>query len=164
MSFIKKMENLADKFSNIKDLPLFLMRLALAYGFYKPAVMKWGNIGNVSEWFGSLGIPFPELNAYLAASAEAVGVVLLALGLGTRWISIPLMFVMLVAIFTVHISNGFQAGNNGFEIPLYYFIMLMTLMVFGGGKLSVDYLISTRKQEENLESKEQREEVAAVSS
>ena len=33
-----------------------------------------------------------------------------------------LMIVMLVAIFTVHIGNGFAAGDNGFEIPFYYLL------------------------------------------
>ena len=69
-----------------------------------------------------------------------LGVILLTLGLGTRIIALPLMFMMLVAIFTTHISNGFAAGDNGFEIPLYYFLILMALMVYGSGKYSLDHL------------------------
>ena len=80
-----------------------------------------------------MGYPVPLLSAYLAATTEALGVVLLALGLGTRLISVPLMFTMLVAIFTVHIGNGFNAGDNGFEIPLYYLFMLFVLFVYGSG-------------------------------
>ena len=52
-----------------------------------------------------------------------LGIVLLTLGFGTRVIALPMMFVMIVAIFTTHISNGFAAGDNGFEIPFYYFLM-----------------------------------------
>lgn len=126
-------------------LPLLLIRLVLAYGFYGTATMKWKNINSVAEWFGSIGIPAPHLNAYLAAGMEALGVVLLILGLGTRLIVIPLIIIMLVAIKTVHWANGFEAGENGFEIPLYYIIMLLTLFVFGPGKLSLDKLLE-RKQ------------------
>ena len=126
------------------DLPLLFMRLVLAYGFYTTATMKWSNINGVAEWFGSLGIPAPTLNAYLAASTEAIGLVLLTLGLATRFISIPLMITMIVAIVTVHLPNGFEAGNNGFEIPLYYFIMLSTLLINGSGKISLDNLISKK--------------------
>ncbi len=86
----------------------------------------------------------PVLNAYLSASTEAAGVVLLFLGLGTRLISIPLMVVMLVAIGTVHWANGFEAGSNGFEIPLYYLIMLMTLFFIGPGRISVDAWLKSR--------------------
>lgn len=127
-------------------LPLLLIRLVLAYGFYNPAKMKWADINAIGEWFGSIGVPAPLLNAYLAAGTEALGVVLLVLGLGTRLISIPLMITMVVAIVTVHWAHGFEAGENGFEIPLYYMIMLFTLLIMGPGKASLDYLIGKRNR------------------
>ncbi len=139
------MEKLRTVANKSDSLVLLLMRLALAYGFYVPAKMKWNDINAIGGWFESMGYPFPLLNAYLAGITEVAGVVLLVLGLGTRLISIPLIFVMLVAIFTVHIGNGFDAGGNGFEIPLYYILMLATLVVYSGGKYSADYLISKRK-------------------
>ena len=132
------------KLESLKDLPLLFFRLILAYGFYTPAVMKWSNINGIAEWFASMGIPFPTMNAYLAATTEIGAVILLPLGLATRIISIPLMFTMVIAIITVHLNNGFEAGNNGFEIPLYYFLMLFVLVVNGAGKISVDNLISRR--------------------
>lgn len=133
-----------------KFLPLLLIRLVLAYGFYGPATMKWKDINSMAEWFESLGIPAPYLNAYLAAGTEALGVVLLILGLGTRIITIPLIITMLVAIKTVHWANGFEAGENGFEIPLYYIIMLFALFVFGPGKLSLDSLIKNKFKSKNI--------------
>jgi len=48
---------------------------------------------------------------------------------------------MLVAIKTVHWANGFEAGNNGFEIPLYYLLMLFVLFVYGGRRFSLDRAI-----------------------
>jgi putative oxidoreductase len=127
--------------SILQDFPLLFMRLLLAYGFYIPAKMKINNIGDIASWFESLGIPYPTLNAYLATGTEAAGVVLLTLGLATRWISVPLSITMVVAITTVHYTNGFNAGDNGFEIPLYYLIMLFSLFVYGAGKFSLDFLI-----------------------
>lgn len=132
---------LGDRLEKLNSLPLLLIRLVLAVGFFTPAKMKWADINSIAEWFGSMHIPAPLLNAYLAAGTEAAGVVLLVLGLGTRLISIPLIITMLVAIKTVHWSNGFEAGENGFEIPLYYIIMLLTLLIAGPGKWSVDALI-----------------------
>ena len=128
-----------------KSLGLLLARLAVAYGFYEPAMMKWKDIGSVAEWFGSMGIPFPTLNAYMAASTEVLGVVLLTLGLLTRAISIPLIVVMIVAIVTVHLPNGFSAGSNGFEIPLYYMLFLLIFFSQGAGKFSLDRLIFGEK-------------------
>ena len=137
----KTYESAVSQLRRLSDLPLLFMRLVLAYGFWGTGMMKWKNIDGVAEWFGSMGIPFPTLNAYLAATTEIVGVIFLILGLTIRIISLPLMFVMLVAIFTVHLHNGFEAGNNGFEIPLYYLIMLFTLFIYGGGKISLDNLL-----------------------
>ena len=140
---------LVDRFvstaQKLSDLPPLVFRLILAYGFYEPAITKWKNIEGVAEWFGSMGIPFPTLNAYMAASTEAVGIVLLTVGLATRFISIPLMVVMVVAVVTVHWSNGFACGKNGFEIPFYYFVMLFSLLVTGAGRISLDGYLKRRR-------------------
>lgn len=124
-----------------KNIPLLLMRFVLAYGFYGAGMMKWHHIENVTGMFAQLGVPMPHFTTYLVATVETFGAVLLVLGLGARLITIPLMFVMIVAITTVHWGNGFQAGNNGFEIPLYYLIMLFTLFIYGPGKISFDTLV-----------------------
>ncbi len=142
---MKKIINLnrqaAEKLLILKDLPLLFLRLILAYGFISPALMKVKNIDNIISWFNDMGIPFPAVNAYLAGYTELIGAIFLAAGFSTRLISVPLMAIMLVAIKTVHWENGFEAGNNGYEIPLYYLIMLFTLMIYGSGKWSIDYLL-----------------------
>jgi len=132
--------------SNGQSFSLLLARLVMAYGFYTPAMTKWSDIDSVATWFASLGIPFPTLNAYMAASTELLGVVLLTLGLFTRIISIPLMVVMVVAIATVHLAHGFNAGDNGFEIPLYYLLFLAVFASFGAGKFSLDHLLFGEEQ------------------
>ena len=124
-----------------QSLSLLLARLAVAYGFYDPAMQKWSDIGAIATWFGTMGIPFPALNAYMAATTELLGVILLTLGLFTRLISIPLIVVMIVAITTVHLAHGFSAGDNGFEIPLYYMLFLSIFASFGAGKFSLDHLL-----------------------
>lgn len=138
MNFI----SLSDLF---KPLSLLIARLIVAYGFYEPAMNKWNSITDVAQWFGSMGIPFPTLNAYMAASTETIGILLLTLGLFTRAISLPLIIIMVVAIVTVHLPNGFSAGDNGFEIPLYYMIFLFIFVTNGAGKFSLDRLIFGEK-------------------
>ncbi|MBE0491291.1 MAG: DoxX family protein [Sulfurospirillum sp.] len=133
-----------DKTSYLASVSLLLARLTLAYGFYEPAMKKWANIGAVASWFGSLGIPFPTINAYMAATTEILGVVLLSFGFLTRLISIPLTVVMLVAIFTVHFEHGFSAANNGFEIPFYFLLFLLLFISHGAGKFSIDNFLFKR--------------------
>ncbi|HMN50355.1 MAG TPA: DoxX family protein [Ignavibacteriaceae bacterium] len=141
---IEKYKSVVQHLTKLKDVHLLAVRLVLAYGFFNPAIMKWQNIESIKEWFGQLGIPFPGLNAYLSASTEMAGVILLTLGLANRIISIPLIFVMIVAIVTVHIGNGFEAGNNGFEIPIYYILLLLVILIYGAGKYSADYLLQLK--------------------
>ena len=89
------------------------IRLYLVPVFWMAGTKKIAGIDNTIEWFGNpdwgLGLPFPELLAYLAAYTEAIGALLLLLGLATRWISVPLMVTMLVAIFAVHWDQGWAA-------------------------------------------------------
>ncbi|MEN8728063.1 MAG: DoxX family protein [Sulfurovum sp.] len=129
-----------------QNIALLFARLTIAYGFYGPAMQKWSDISSVASWFGTIGIPFPTLNAYLVASTELLGVVLLTLGLFTRLISLPLIVVMIVAITTVHLTHGFSAGDNGFEIPLYYMLFLAIFASYGAGKFSLDHLLFGEEQ------------------
>lgn len=139
-------EKLANFFNDkFQDIGLLFARGLVAYGFLDPALNKWSDIESVGVWFGSLGIPLPQLNAYMAASTEILGVVLLTLGFLTRYISIPLIVVMIVAIITVHLPNGFSAGDNGFEIPLYYMAFLLLFVGHGAGKYSLDALVFKKK-------------------
>lgn len=134
-SFVKTLEG-------AKNIPLLMLRIVLAYGFYGPAMMKWHHIEHVTGLFINAGIPAPYFSVYLVASIETFGSILLLLGLATRFITVPLMVVMIVAILTTaHFGHGFQAGNNGFEIPLFYLTMLFTLFIYGPGKISFDHLV-----------------------
>jgi len=146
MKKILKYLNYQTDSQTTKDFALLFLRLIIAYGFWSPAIMKLQGLSGTADWFASMGYPVPMLSALLAAVTEISGVFLLIAGFGTRFIAIPLMFVMLVAIFSVHISNGFAAGDNGFEIPLYYMLMLFTLLAGGPGRLSLDHLFFFRKK------------------
>ena len=89
------------------------IRLYLVPIFWVAGTTKLSGMENTIAWFGNpdwgLGLPFPALMAYMAAYTEVFGAVLLALGLATRWISIPLIVTMLVAVFAVHWPNGWAA-------------------------------------------------------
>ena len=93
------------------------LRLYLVPIFWMAGTKKLGNMESTINWFGNtdwgLGLPFPELLAWLATLTEAVGAVALLIGLGVRWISIPLMFTMIVAATTVHMKNGWLAIAEG---------------------------------------------------
>lgn len=94
-----------------------LLRLYLAPVFYMAGMQKVNHFSSTVEWFGNeewgLGLPLPGVMAFLATATELGGAFLLAFGLAVRWISIPLSVTMLVAIFAVHIKNGWLAIATG---------------------------------------------------
>ena len=128
-------------FSYPKNIILLISRIVLAYGFSLPALLKINDLKGTISWFESVSIPFPTLLAYMVSGLESIGIILLILGLFTRYISILLGFIMIGAIIFVHLPNGFLASNGGFEIPLYYFIFLMIFATFGAGKYSLDRVL-----------------------
>lgn len=145
----------ADQLMKLWDLPQLFFRFMVAYGFYHPMLEKAHHFNDVVAWFASMGYPAPTFSAGAALTAEILGIVLLPLGLLTRVISVVLMFVLGVAIATVHWPNGFAASHNGYEIPLYYSLMLFSLVIIGPGRISLDALISRKIR---LEKRQQREQ------
>ncbi|PVX28808.1 HvfX family Cu-binding RiPP maturation protein [Sphingomonas pokkalii] len=91
------------------------IRLYLLPIFYEGAHAKLTGFEGLVQWFGApasqggLNMPAPLLMATLATATETAGCVLLALGLFTRLISIPLMVTMTVAGLSVHWSHGWAA-------------------------------------------------------
>jgi putative oxidoreductase len=118
-----KAQDIFDKIRSYVDFigPL-LLRIYIVPVFWVASNNKWNpfdsdsSLDSVIQWFGNtewgLGLPFPTLMAYMAWGTEYFGAILLALGLATRWISIPLMFTMIVAAVTVHWKNGWQAVHD----------------------------------------------------
>ena len=98
---------------HLDGLAPLALRLYLVPIFWMTGFHKYQSFADTVDWFGNadygLGLPFPWLMAFLATSAELAGAVLLTLGLATRWISLPLIVTMIVAIVTVHLPNGWQA-------------------------------------------------------
>jgi len=123
-SLIQKAQSLAvnaqlllDKTKKLDFLAPLLLRLYLIPIFWMAGTQKLSHFDNTANWFGNedwgLGLPFPWLMAVLAIAAELGGAILLALGLATRWISIPMMFTMVIAAVTVHWKNGWLAIATG---------------------------------------------------
>ena len=111
--FARLQEGLFSRLAYLDGLAPLALRVFLFFPLWKAGTQKLAGIENTIEWFGNpdwgLGLPFPTLLAYLAAYTEALGALLLLIGLATRWISIPLMVTMLVAIFAVHWDQGWAA-------------------------------------------------------
>ncbi|MEM1188780.1 MAG: DoxX family protein [Pseudomonadota bacterium] len=112
-AFGRFQEDLWARLALLDGLAPLALRIYLFFPLWMAGTQKIRGMENTIEWFGNsewgLGLPFPSLLAPLAAYTEAIGAVLLLVGLATRWISIPLIIVMLVATFAVHWPQGWAA-------------------------------------------------------
>ena len=96
------------------------------------------------QWMASIGLETGYLMALMAGCAEFFGGLALALGLLTRPAALLTAFTMLIAIFSVHIDNGLFMSNNGYEYALTLLVAAVALAIQGGGRFSVDALLSQR--------------------
>jgi putative oxidoreductase len=128
-----------------QSILLLAMRLFWGYWFFQSGLGKLKNISSVVEFFNSLGIPFPEINAYIAGSIECIGGLLLLIGFASRLVSIPLAVVMIVALLTAHVGavKTIFSDPQSFigQSPFNYLLTALIVFAFGPGKISVDYLI-----------------------
>ena len=113
MDMLLKLQRLLDRTRQADFLAPLFLRLYLAPIFWMAGTSKYNSFEDTAAWFGNsewgLGLPFPELMTFLAMSTEMAGAIMLLFGFGVRWVSMPLMFTMLIAIFSVHWVNGWQA-------------------------------------------------------
>lgn len=103
-----KLQDLLDATRAVDFLGPLALRIYLAPIFIMAGSNKLSNVENVARWFGSIGIPAPELMVWLAGLTELIGGILLIAGLAIRWIAVPLMITMVVAAVTAHWENGWH--------------------------------------------------------
>lgn len=93
------------------------------------------------QWMASIGLEPGVFLAALSGSAEFFGGLFLIFGLLVRPTALVLAVTMVVAILSVHISNGLFMSNNGYEFGLALLAGAVSLLISGGGRASVDKLI-----------------------
>jgi putative oxidoreductase len=135
------------KMANLLQSPLLLaIRLYWGWQFWQTGYGHLTNIGKTIEYFGSLGLPAPAFTAYSVGMLEAVGGVLLFLGLGARLIALPLTINLITAFVVAEreaLGSIFSDPDKFYAAAPYTFLFAsLLILVFGPGKLSIDALIA----------------------
>jgi putative oxidoreductase len=139
------------------SIPSLMLRLILAWEFGEAGFEKLHG----TNWFADLTFPFPfnllppDISWAVATFFEITGAFAIAFGFATRFFSISLIILTIVAIASVHwpehwsglseLVKGYRIideNNDGFgnyKLPLIYIVMFLPLLFGGAGKLSVDY-------------------------
>jgi putative oxidoreductase len=134
------------------------IRLVVGFGFMEHGYAKLsrGADGFIAI-LHAIGVPFAELLGWATIIVEIVGGLLILVGAFVPLAAVPMIVVLLVAILTVHLANGFSSiklmsydsagahfGQPGYETDLLYIAGLLALCVGGAGPLSVDGYLKRR--------------------
>lgn len=128
------------------NIAILALRLILATVFIFHGSQKlfgwFGGYGLTAtgQYMESIGIPFGTASAFLAASTEFFGGILLLAGVLIPFVTIPMVFTMLVASFVAH-GGGFSAQTGGMEYSLTLAVVLASLGLLGGGDWTLERFI-----------------------
>ena len=126
----------------VQSAVLLFVRVTMGWGFFLSGKGKLMNLERTTGFFESLHIPAPKFQAMLAGSTEMCGGMLLLIGLGTRLISIPLAFTMVVAYLTAHRDEAFLSLSDFTDQAPFPFLMAaLVTMAFGAGGISLDRVL-----------------------
>src|SRR6516162_3028817 len=137
------------------------LRLMIGYGFMAHG---WAKLSRGPAGFASLleqiGASLPEATAWVFTLVAILGGLGIVVGAFVAAMSVPLIVMMLVAMFTVHLRYGFSAINTieltadgpqfgppGYEVNLLYIAGLLALILQGAGPFSIDQLLARSKRE-----------------
>ena len=131
------------------------LRLIVGYGFMQHGVAKLSKGPDAfAAILQAMGVPSPHLMAWLTILIELLGGFAVLVGAFVVVVSVPMVVVLLVAIFTVHLPFGFSSikllavtaagptfGPPGYEVSLLYIACLAALVMVGSGPFALDGLI-----------------------
>lgn len=126
-----------------KSTAILLLRLILGIVFIYHGYAKITDIAGTQSFFAQIGLGNIAL-VYLAAYGEFIGGIFMILGLWVRATSVVLSIIMVVAIVTVHLKNGFGAMGGGYEYPLTLLVTTVAVGLLGAGKCSLPRLMSKK--------------------
>lgn len=127
----------------------------MAHGWAK---LSKGSPAGFEKLLIQLEVPFPHLSSWVASLVEVLGGLAIFIGYSVSITAIPLIFTMLVAMFSIHINYRFSSVKTigltpqgplfdppGYEINLLYIAGLISLILTGAGRGSIDSLLAKRK-------------------
>jgi putative oxidoreductase len=132
--------------ANFLQAPLLLvLRVYFFWQLYLTGKGKLSNIGKVIDFFTSLGIPAPTLNAYFVSSLECFGGLLLIIGLASR----PIAFMIVISMCVAYLTADLQAVQSIFSDydkfvkadPFPFLFTALIILAFGPGLLSIDAIL-----------------------
>lgn len=129
---------------NANEIGKVILRAILGLTFFIHGLSKFqGGIANTAGFFDSIGVP--GFMAYIVATIELVGGVIIIFGLGTRVVAMLLTVIMIGAIFMVKLPAGFLGDGQmaGYELEVLLLAISVYFIFASQSKISLDQKFST---------------------
>jgi putative oxidoreductase len=132
------------RLEGLQRLAILILRVFLGVAFVMHGSQKvFGAFGGpgiagVTGMLSKMGMEPSQILAWVLSLTEFVGGVCIILGFLTRFWAVGLVIDMSVAVFKVHLANGFFASRNGFELPMAFGVMALVILLTGPGSVSID--------------------------
>lgn len=134
---------------SLQSLFLLAVRCSWGIGFYLSGSGKLNHLAATTQFFGKIGIFWPEQSAQFVGWVELIGGCFLIAGFLARLASIPLAISMCVAFATAHTSALAKLFSEPsaivHEAPFNYLLAVLIILAFGPGKFSLDRSLWERK-------------------
>ncbi len=130
-----------------RDMCIEMLRVYLGIGLIIKGFQFLLNEQLATEYMNRISLPFFEfLSLHVVVVVHLAAGFLLAIGLITRIAALIQIPLLLGAIFFVHMQQGLFSRGENLEFTLLVLFLLLVFSVYGGGRLSVDYLIEQRRR------------------
>lgn len=121
---------------------LLVIRLYWGWSFAQTGWGKLTHLERTAGFFASLNLSLPKLSAIVAGCTECGGGILFALGLFARPVSVPLIFMMIIAYVTAD-SEALHAITNEPDkftaaAPFLFLYAAVIILAFGPGRFALD--------------------------
>lgn len=129
------------------DIAVFVLRLALGVVLAYHGWLKLGDVSGFAGFVDSLGVPAPDLMAYVVTYLEFLGGIALIIGLATRYVAALFVVEMVFTIALVKLDVGLIAseGGVGAELDLLILATALSLVLTGARKWSLDSILAGRR-------------------
>lgn len=124
---------------------LLLIRIYFFWQLFKIGLGKLENIATPISFFTKLGIPFPEINAWVVACTECFGGILIVVGLASRLAAVPVTIAMAVALWVADSNAVLNIWGHPDKFlkadPFPFFLAALIVLCFGPGWFSLDAIL-----------------------
>lgn len=141
-------QNLISWLTYNRDMAIEALRIYLGIALFIKGVQFLTNEKVAAEFFSMLTLPFFHIfSIHVVGLVHIAGGALLAMGLITRIAALIQVPILFGAVFFVHFQQGLFTKEQNLELVILVLFLLLVFVVYGGGRLSIDYEIDKRTRD-----------------